>query len=312
MKMKAGNKKIGLAGGLLLVGCLLSVAAAAYFALPSQESAPPLKARLNEVSGDVKVRVKQDVDLVAAENGMLIKAGGGLVTGADGWARIDISDGTIIRVVRNSSFSLKSAQTFNGSSLTRLKLQFGEIWVILNGGTLEIDSPSGVASVRGSYMSLKYDPINNEAFLTCLEGICEMAAAGGSITMRAGQTATVTNFSDVPIPGVMDDSMVELWLLVNPEAKVILPAVTATVAASQNQVVLPNLACLQTGTCQTYCAPPGWNPASGQPPNIKDVPQDCVDAGNALVAQGVDPRTFLGCVVVGGDPQMCADNAVKP
>ena len=82
-------------------------------------------------------------------------------------------------------------------------------------------------------------------------------------------------------------------------------------AGEQPGVVLPELACLATNNCASYCVPQGWNPNSGQMPSLSEIPVDCLLAANALVAQDVDPWLFLQCVYVYGDVPGCAEAAIE-
>jgi hypothetical protein len=73
----------------------------------------------------------------------------------DGRVRLDLSSGTIIRVAPSSLFTLTSNNEGDGGLLTKIKMEVGKIFIILNGGRADVETPSGVASVRGSYMKVK-------------------------------------------------------------------------------------------------------------------------------------------------------------
>lgn len=286
-----------------------------YSALDSSDAAgQPLIATLSEVSGQVVVKLTSSDPDVQAQNGQEIKIGGVVNTGPDGRLRLDMSNETIIRVAENSTFVLLDMRNTDTGSLIKLRMSFGRVWLILKGGSAEVDTPAGVASVRGSYMSVFYNP-NGEVEVTCLEGSCVLQTPTGEVQMVAGQTAVVQNFDLPPVQGVMNDTQVQEWLQVNPEATVIILAVTATVNAVRSDpnshVQMPALACLDTNTCETYCYPVGWDKDSGTPPPPESIPQDCRDAGQALIDQGVDAEAFFNCVYIGGDPQICADNSVN-
>lgn len=289
-----------------------------YSALGGSDAAgQPLIATLSEVSGQVVVKLTSSDPDVQAQNGQEIKIGGVVTTGPDGRLRLGLFDGTdetIIRVAENSTFVLSDMRNTDAGPVIKLRMSFGRVWLILKGGSAEVDTPAGVASVRGSYMSVFYNS-NGEVEVTCLEGSCVMQTSAGVVQMVAGQTAIVQNVGLPPTQGVMSDTQVQEWLQVNPEATVIVLAVTATVNAVRSDpnfhVQMPALACLDTGTCETYCYPVGWDKDSGTPPPPESIPQDCQDAGQSLIDQGVDAEAFFVCVSAGGDPQACADNSVK-
>jgi hypothetical protein len=224
---------------------------------------------------------------------------------------MDLSSGTIIRISNNAFLSLEELQQTDNGPITKIKVGFGQVWVILRGGSLEANTPSGVASVRGSYMSVNVDTETGEAFVTCLEGDCVMQTASGEMAMSAGQTAQVTNINSLPVPGHMTDEMVQEWLAFNPEATVVMMAVTATVRASRPDVALPDLACIADNSCVAYCTPPGYDPSSGALPGLDQFPPDCIDLAYTLLWQGVDPERFMTCFMLGGDMQTCANDAVR-
>lgn len=296
----------------LIFGSLLSVALAGifYFSIPDQQSLD-LTAILNEISGHVQYKIQSDGPWRVGVNGTEVEPGSEVATGPDGRARMDLSDGSIIRLGENSAFVIQKIELTEQGLVGRFKVNFGQIWIILNGGVIEVDTPSGIASVRGSYMSLSIDPNSGEVFLTCLEGSCVMTTQAGELSMVAGQTATVLNFDSPPTPGVISDEVVQEWLAHNPEATVIMPAVTATVRASRPDVRMPILNCLGDNSCASYCSPVGWDPSSGQLPPLEQIPQDCVDAALELLWQGIDPEMFIGCVLLGGFPQICANDSVE-
>lgn len=275
------------------------------------ESVQPLSAQLNEVLGVVQVQVDPETANAPGYNGMALNVGGQVTTEDDSRARVDLSTGTIVRVGPNTVFTLNALEQTDDGPLVRVRIVVGQVWVILNGGLFEADTPSGVASVRGSYISVYVDPVTNTVFITCLEGDCALRTNAGVLNLVAGQTAEVTNINEFPVLGVMEDWMVEEWLRINPEAIAIIPAMTATIRASLPDVPLPGLACLSDNTCETYCRPEGWDPDSGTLPTLDMIPPDCVQAAYDLLSHNVDPYVFLGCILFGGEAQFCANTAVR-
>ncbi len=278
-----------------------------------------LAASFSEVEGDVKVTQPEAAQAVQASNGLTLQVGGQVRTGPDGKARLDFPDGTLMRVGPNSTYTLEGLEDRSTGPFAQIKLAAGQIWVILSGGTMEVETPSGLASVRGSYLGVGVDELTGQVIITCLEGICAASNDAGSVWLYAGQSAIMYDLTTMPEMGIITQAQMEAWFAANPEAYGITQQITETVAALPPTatpvgywVVLPDLACIATGACVDYCSPPGWDPNSGTVPDINQVPQDCIDAANSLVAQGVDPEEFLTCVLLGGDIQICANNAVDP
>src|SRR5688572_13753936 len=127
-----------------------------------------LTAILSEILGQVDVKHAGQDSFVPASTDTVLEVEGQIQTGGDGRVRLDLSSGTIIRVAPSSLFTLTSNDEVEGGLLTKIKLELGQIFIVLNGGTAEVDTPSGVASVRGCYMMV------TDGYVTCLEGNCSL------------------------------------------------------------------------------------------------------------------------------------------
>lgn len=183
---------------------------------------PTISARealLSEIENTVTARSTSSVEFAPATVGMKIAAGGGLQTGEDGRARIDLTpEGTILRVGPNSSFTLPEITEENDQPKTTIELFFGKVYVLLNGGSLEVKTPSGVASVRGSVLSVEYDPQTKRVVASCLEGHCTLEDENGAeVKLTTGERSYI-DFGDPPIPAEQIDSAeIQDWLDQIPE-----------------------------------------------------------------------------------------------
>lgn len=206
----------------------------------------PLTAMITEISGTVQVlKAAEGVynDAVLAQE---LENSDQVLTYQDGRARIDLSTGTIIRLSPLSEFTFESMESTDEGILTRLRLEVGRLWVILNGGEVEVDTPSGLASVRGSYLHVWVRPDEDITEVTCLEGECTLGNDYGTVTLVAGQTAVISGVGLPPSSGKMSDEDVDDWLEENPEATLVLLELTATVAAGEG--VNPNQNTAPTAT----------------------------------------------------------------
>lgn len=179
-----------------------------------------LTGTLNELSGRVEVKSAEETAFQSAETGELIQVNDQVQTGEDGRVRVDLSSGTIIRVAPASLFTLEANEPAEGGLATRLKLELGRIFIILKGGSLDVENPSGVASVRGSYMMVSIDPVTQDVIITCLEGHC----SAGGINFTDGQKVIfdydpATGKYNPPILEEMSEEDFRLWLENNPEAR---------------------------------------------------------------------------------------------
>lgn len=202
---------LGLA--LLLAGC--------------QAGAEPstLSAALSEIQGTVGVKPPESADFRPATGDTVLTEHGQVQTGEDGRVRLDLSDGTIFRMAPTSLFELISNQSTDQGLVTRLKLELGRLFIVLKGGSLDVETPSGVASVRGSYMMVEVDSRTLDVLVTCLEGHCEASNPAGKVQFGAGQKSLLLHrdpaSGQYPAPSVepMTDEDYQKWLEGSPEAK---------------------------------------------------------------------------------------------
>ncbi|HEY9152617.1 MAG TPA: FecR family protein [Anaerolineales bacterium] len=186
-------------------------------------SAPELTATLKETQGNVTARQPDQNEFTPANPGLVLQVQGQLQTGSSSTARLDLPSGTIIRVAPSSLFTLESNKESPGGLTTILNLTLGQIFIILKGGSLQVSTPSGVASVRGSYMSVLIYPSVNKIFVECLEGSCAAQNDAGSLNLTNGQKGilltTPGGTNEFPQETPMNQNDYSSWLAISPEAK---------------------------------------------------------------------------------------------
>jgi hypothetical protein len=222
----------------------------------------PLTARLTELSGTVQTLKSTSGELADAQTGTHIELGDQVITHFDSRARLDLSNQTIIRVGPLSSFTLKEIGS-EADGFSFFKLDIGTMWIILNGGTVEIETPTGIASVRGSYLFVRVDSNTFETAISCLEGLCTLGNQGGQLTLIAGQTAIIEDQHSPPVSGEMSDADVADWLENNPEATQVIVPLTATSASRSTPIFATATPSPTTDPNSTHiaCGPPQtWLP----------------------------------------------------
>ena len=219
----------------LIVIAMISVVCASGSGESLIPAAAPLTASIKELSGQVQILKFSEGFFKDASLNSSLEENDQVLTGEDGRVRLDLDTGTIIRIGPFSNFTLKQNEDTPQGTLTTLELTIGRIWIILNGGSVEVDTPSGMASVRGSYLHVWVDPDNGQTRVTCLEGDCALSNASGTVALVAGQTAEIKGNFDPPQADKMSDEDVNEWLDMNPEATLVIVPLTATVAAAANQ-----------------------------------------------------------------------------
>ena len=227
-----------LVGGVLLV--VLSIAAIIIWARPTPGT-ELATASLHEIEGDVQARSSEESDFAPAKEGKQIEALGQVRTGSDGRVRLDLSDGTSVRIGPNTTFTLEALGRCTTGTFTRLTLLVGDLWVSLSGGQMEVDTPSGVAAVRGSHMSVHAPGGAGVVRITCLSGHCGLSNQAGEVALTAGGAANAINQTTRPAAGYMTAVEVQTWLQVDPEATAVLQPLTATVGARPTATPTPTL-----------------------------------------------------------------------
>ncbi|MEW5939895.1 MAG: hypothetical protein AB1750_09560, partial [Chloroflexota bacterium] len=101
---------------------------------------------------------------------------------------------------------------------------------------MEVETPSGVATVRGSYM-MAYVAANLDVTITCLEGNCSASNPAGTENFTDGQKVTLFHFDPStgkyrsPFLEDMNEEDFQQWLDENPEAHEVYQQVLAQRAA---------------------------------------------------------------------------------
>ncbi|MBI4770613.1 MAG: FecR domain-containing protein [Chloroflexi bacterium] len=194
----------------------------------------PRWAKLSDLRNTVEAQDKPGADWQAAVEGQDVHAGGGVKTGEEARARLNISDGTIIRLAASTVFSLTELSPEPKNAVTRLQLGAGKMWLsvskALGLGSFEVDTPVGVAAVRGSLMSTEFFPSDGRMIVTCLEGQCRLTGKTGSgkfADLTAGQQTGIPGYGKDP-GGIITINSVQLgdWANEFPEAHSLVVTIT--------------------------------------------------------------------------------------
>ncbi|HLE26851.1 MAG TPA: FecR family protein [Anaerolineales bacterium] len=180
-------------------------------------------AQLSELQKTVQARGQADAEWQSAAEGETIGAGGGAKTGDEARVKIDITDGTILRLAPNTEFKLEALSPQPTDPVTKFSLAAGKVWTMVTGlgnGSFEIEAPAGVATVRGSFMGTAYFPAAEHFIVTCLEGACRLAGQSGRFTdLVTGQQSEIRGIGNDPSPAQpIDPAELRDWGANFPEA----------------------------------------------------------------------------------------------
>ncbi len=201
----------------------------------NKQSAPSLTAKLSEIVGQVLARETQSASFSQATLGYTLQTLGQVQTQTDGKVRMDFSTGTLMRLGPNTLFTLQPAQQNSQGLLIQLQMALGKAWVILQGGgSLHVQTPSGVAAVLGSFMGVTYNPKTGDLRITCLEGHCSLTTPVGAVEITTGQAAEVTGPNQAPQVSPMTPQDYADWLANNPESSAYVPSNDGGTGQSSN------------------------------------------------------------------------------
>src|SRR3990172_7099445 len=194
---------------------------------PATTAGSGRSAEINEIQGTADKRESDKADWSEGAIGDTLAAGHQVRTGAESLATLRFTEGTIVRVAPDSLFTLAEVGGDTQNPITRIELAVGKLFALLLGttgeGEFEIETPSGVASVRGSLLSVQVTD-DGRIVITCLEtsGGCHLENAGGSVDLASGQQAEIVGAETPPTAAEkIDDSELNAWFQTNPEAQAV-------------------------------------------------------------------------------------------
>ncbi len=197
--MNRTSFKVSLLTGLLFC-CTFS------FAQSAKDIAVVLKS-----TGDVRVNRAAAQAAEKAGRGTRLHSGNVLRTG-DGAsaAMVFTDDKSVLKVRANSKVNI-AGEREEASILKTIKLEFGQLWakVTRSSTPFRVETPSGVAAVKGTIFYLLIDP-KGGTIVFCLEGAVELANKLGKVLVNGGQTG-VMNDKTPPTSGPSNPNEVPKW-----------------------------------------------------------------------------------------------------
>jgi len=163
---------------------------------PATSSSAERTAKITQIKGTVEVRTSSKANWTPAVQDQVMAEGNEIRTGAGSNALIELTEGSHIYLAENTQFALTLLNPFMDSQLTTLDLQNGQVWVLLKGGALDVqtDNPRGIASARNAYMSVELQAPSRVLNVSCLQGVCGF----GSVLIPSGYK--LTNAADNQSP----------------------------------------------------------------------------------------------------------------
>lgn len=259
--------------GVLLLVLTVSACTTATTAEPTAAADPRL-AVVSEFNGAVNGRVTAVESLAPVSLGFTLKPSGEVQTGEASRARLDLSDGALVRLGAQTSFVLEDLTPGDADNVVvKLQMAFGKIWVSLTGGEIEVETPVGVASVRGSFAVIQYapnDPANpgdDVLVLDCLEGSCR--AVSPIVNEQLGNLERLVLGAQNSFRQQLTPQDVQNFIQENPESARLEATLTAAPPATDTPT--PTLTATPTAT-ETIPATETPSPAASATPSATALP----------------------------------------
>jgi hypothetical protein len=226
----------------------------------SSQSAAQTSVQITDVQGGVQVRTSPTAALTPAVLGQTLPIGTSLQTDASGQATLQFPDGSLIRIASNTNFQVTGIGDGASNPNTAIKLDVGTLFIFVQAAlgqkVFDVQTPAGVASVRGSYMRVDYYPESDTVILTCLEtqATCVLVDAQDGITliMTNGKRGIIIFGQPFGQVEAMTREDLEAFLTAIPRAIEVVPAVfphgTPTPGVSRTPLpsATPTTACVPT------------------------------------------------------------------
>ncbi|GEM_PF-1363276 len=191
--------------------------------VPSPTPSGP-QAVLQEVINQVEMHASADQDWQPAALNMIVYQGGEVWAKEASTALLGLG-GENIRVAPDTLFSMSQPD----ENTLQIDLQEGQIWLNVEGleagENFEVETPTAVASVRGTRFSARVESDGASVF-SSWEGSVEVSNALGTVTLQAGQqTAVAPGKAPAPASPISDDEWLRWGMAQGPSLTPLLPLV---------------------------------------------------------------------------------------
>jgi len=147
-----------------------------------------------KATGEVRVSRSTTQAPEKANRGTRLHSGNVVRTGDESSAAMVFTDDKSVLKVRSNSKVNIAGEREDASILKTIKLEFGQLWakVTRSSTPFRIETPSGVAAVKGTVFYVLIDP-KGGTIVFCLEGAVELANKLGKVLVNAGQTGVMND-----------------------------------------------------------------------------------------------------------------------
>ena len=133
-------------------------------------------AAIASLKGDVKIKENQKSKYSSAYKGQMIENGNWIKTDNGVFASLIFLDGTSVKIYQKTEIEIKSSRLTSKELKTNMYIAEGEAWSDVSkqgSGEFKIETPTAVASVKGTEFDINYDFNNSLTTLKVLSGEVE-------------------------------------------------------------------------------------------------------------------------------------------
>ena len=159
-------------------------------------------AAIASLKGDVKLRQTNTEKYTSAYKGQMIKNGNWIKTGDGVFLSLIFLDGTNVKIHQKTEIEIKSSRITAKELKTNMYIAEGEAWSTVNkqgNGSFKIETPTAVASVKGTEFDINYDFNNASTILKVISGEVEFGNDDiGTILANAMEGSQINNDTKQP------------------------------------------------------------------------------------------------------------------
>ena len=133
-------------------------------------------AAIASLKGDVKIRQMESAKYASAYKGQMIESGNWIKTGDDVFLAVIFLDGTNVKIHQKTEIEITSSRLTAKELKTNMYIAEGEAWSDVNkqgNGSFKIETPTAVASVKGTEFDVVYDFNSGSTMLKVISGEVE-------------------------------------------------------------------------------------------------------------------------------------------
>jgi len=159
-------------------------------------------AAIASLKGDVKIRSDESSKYLSAVKGQLIQNGNWIKTGHNVFLSVIFLDGTNVKIHQKTEIEIRSSRLTAKELKTNMYIAEGEAWSNVSkqgNGSFKIETPTAVASVKGTEFDVSYDFNNASTVLKVISGEVEFGNNDiGSILTNAMEGSEISKDTKEP------------------------------------------------------------------------------------------------------------------